>query len=101
MMNVHLCIHASNETNSEFHNNFFFSFHIIELATHNVRAKTDRQASRYHCYLPTSGRPEAAVIQLNSLCEERSKQQTSQKLKFGFFVNFRHNPEKIVELDLC
>jgi len=35
------------------------------------------------------------------LCEERSKQQTSQKLKFGFFVNFRHNPEKIVELDLC
>ena len=94
MMNVHLCIHASNETNSEFHNDFFFSFHIIELATHNVRAKTDRQASRYHCYLPTSGRPEAAVIQLNSLCEERSKQQTSQKLNLGFFVNFRHNPEE-------
>jgi len=35
------------------------------------------------------------------LCEERSKQQTSQKLNLGFFVNFRHNPEKIVELDLC
>jgi len=31
---------------------------------------------------------------MGSLCEERSKQQTSQKLKFGFFVNFRHNPEE-------